>query len=516
MKKATVQVQLSNKIFKSDIVKKEIDIDSKKSDLKLKVGNILTFDKLKILVNSGFSGENSLINVQNTRVRGGKYKVKGCKTSVLPDNSIEYVCEVKGRASFNFEFEIFIIILILSYLLSYKLIDYLADFKTIKEKSRIEIIFLAIFFVCLYLPMSNIDTSDISKSENRKLAKWQPLITKDNKINYNFGKSFDNWYNDRFLGRDYLVRMYNEILYICSNKFYENERLIFNKNYNFTFSKSYNSVNRYLNKDLFSSKQLEIIRKNLVELNKYCDNNNVKLYVVLSADKESIYPEFYPKYYIRHNKKSRLEQLQDTISSIQGLKFISTKQPLLEAKNKEQVFLNLDTHLNPFGAYNEYKAVILKINELFQDIFPINYSEISNINTYAKCDSIPPKFNIDERIKYVEVPGIKNNKSEIISNLTNDKYRYVKYQNNYVKNDLNVVIIGDSFHLRYLDILAEQFKYVSSVFIGHNWIFNLEDSLKKDLFNKKPDILIIETTERGLHRFLFLDSFMNIFDYSQN
>ena len=57
----------------------------------------------------------------------------------------------------------FLIILICGYLLSLKLTSYLADFKNIQKQSRIEIIFLTVFFVMLFIPMSNINQNAVSK-----------------------------------------------------------------------------------------------------------------------------------------------------------------------------------------------------------------------------------------------------------------------------------------------------------------------------------------------------------------
>ena len=87
------------------------------------------------------------------------------------------------------------IILILSFLLFYKLFDYIADFKTIKHKSRIEIIFLVAFFVILFIPLSNISQEKTSNSENRTLAIYKPFINKKGEINYNFGKNYDKYFN---------------------------------------------------------------------------------------------------------------------------------------------------------------------------------------------------------------------------------------------------------------------------------------------------------------------------------
>ena len=107
-----------------------------------------------------------------------------------------------------------------------KLVDFIAIFKSIKNKPRIEILFLAIIIIMLFLPMCHIDKKDKSRSENRTLAKYKPFI-QDNKINYNYGRDFDNWFNDRFFLRKPVVKAYAlnlllhkpKILVVCVSKF---------------------------------------------------------------------------------------------------------------------------------------------------------------------------------------------------------------------------------------------------------------------------------------------------------
>ena len=82
--------------------------------------------------------------------------------------------------------------------------------------------------------------------------------------------------------------------------------------------------------------------------------------------------------------------------------------------------------------------------------------------------------------------------------------------NDNVNNNKKLVIIGDSFHGRYAELLAENFYSVKSLFIGNGRDFVLDSFSKELLFNDKPDIIIVETTERWLQRLINMDSFKDI------
>ncbi|MGN0192957.1 MAG: hypothetical protein ACI4CY_05490 [Candidatus Gastranaerophilaceae bacterium] len=151
----------------------------------------------------------SPIEISNITLRNGKYKLNDLKqftnstgTIIIKNNSIviqpnhgiinlEYKKTLNVRTTIKFDFKLFVIILVLTYLLAYKLSNYVADFKSVKEKSRIDILFLTIFFIFLFIPMSKVNKDEISLYENRTLAKWKPFITQDGAINYDFGKDFN-------------------------------------------------------------------------------------------------------------------------------------------------------------------------------------------------------------------------------------------------------------------------------------------------------------------------------------
>lgn len=104
------------------------------------------------------------------------------------------------------------VILVTSYFLfTYKLGKYLSRFKIEEHHSRIDIVFLTVFFILLFLPMLHISDAEKSEQENRMLAKYTPLIDYWGGYNLKYGKNFDAWFSDRFWGRDELIKVYYKI-----------------------------------------------------------------------------------------------------------------------------------------------------------------------------------------------------------------------------------------------------------------------------------------------------------------
>ena len=168
---------------------------------------------------------------------------------------------------------IFISILILSFLLSYKITDYISDFKTVKNNSRIDIIFLLIFFILLCIPASHISKAKKAKSENRYLAKKTTLINKKG-LNLNFGKEFNDWFDDRFAFR-YETIKWNTILQCTINANYcSSKKATLYKKGNLLYTGSYFGLSQYNNN---KQEMLDAYVANVNQLQKYCDNNNIKL-----------------------------------------------------------------------------------------------------------------------------------------------------------------------------------------------------------------------------------------------
>ena len=144
---------------------------------------------------------------------GASIKTKDALVILYPkDDKIEliYKNKLNINPSIKFEFEIFIIILVVSFLFFWKLVNYISNFKTLKQASRLDIIFLTSFFIILFIPMSHINKNDISIQENRTLAKWNGFLKPNGEINWKFGEDFNNWFNDRFALREKTITIHQK------------------------------------------------------------------------------------------------------------------------------------------------------------------------------------------------------------------------------------------------------------------------------------------------------------------
>ena len=423
------------------------------------------FPKRIKLVISGLES-NSPIEISNITLRNGKYKLDDLKqfisseeSLIIKNNSLvispehgiinlEYKKTLKVRTAIKFDFKLFVIILVLTYLLAYKLSNYVADFKSVKEKSRIDIIFLTIFFIFLFIPMSHINQDEISKQENRRLAKWQPFITQNGEINYDFGKNFNEWFNDRFYYRDKIIPIYLNIKYALASDYAKIPLgYVYKKSGWMFYNQSQGDTNNSFKP--LSDKELKQYTENIHKLLGYCNKNNIKLYILISPTKEYLYRD--EDYVNKMQVVEKTRKLVDNVSKELNYEIIYPENELKKLKEKEYVCFKTDHHLTDSASFLLYKLLLKRIKQDFSDIeikqekdFNITYSSLirwdSNRDYKKGCNyeraNLHDKKLLKTKYKYYDYKKLQ----DITISGVHPHYSHINPRGKY-----KIFIIGNSF-----------------------------------------------------------------------
>lgn len=421
----------------------------------------------------------------NIKVEGAKLTKNGktlkIKTQQYVKNVIiTYPEKLNIKAESYFDFKLFIIITILSYLLIYRLINYLADFNTVKDKPLTEVLFLVIFFIFLFIPMIYINDDDISKSENRTLAKWKPFIFENNKINFDFGNNFNEWFNDRFYLREFFIDTYDK-------------RLIFQKNWitkvvvkgknNWLFLGTRDSIESYTNSVLFTEKELEKITTYLKDVDYYCKKHNKKFYFLITPDKARIYGEYYSDRIKSISNNTRTDQLIQYLNKNSDIEIIYPKNRLLSEKKNNLIYYKQDSHWTPLAAYYAYQELMNTISIENKNIKTYSVTKYKNSQIVGGITKLTPKIlRTEDKTLYV-IPDIQNNATCQEEGLKRGLVTCFDKQ-----NTKNLVMYRDSFASALIPYLANTFKI--STYLWKYSIFKNEIS--------DADIVILEIVERLL------------------
>jgi len=448
-----------------------------------------------ILGNINLKQGKSKLKLNKFKTEGAITKIENEKLILKPISQtirLNYTEEININASVKFDFLIFTIITILAYLIAYKLTDYLADFSTLKNKSRIDLIFIIIFFISLIMPALKISDDKYSARENRTLAEWKPLFMGNHEINYDFGKNFNDWFNDRFNFRDSFVGLFNFIVFEKGKNF---DKGLFDSNTGFMYK--INEL-KYLDEN-----HVKEIFNILNQFDSWCKKHNIELYVLITPPKPKIY-ETNNSPILEHNKhRDFLNLIQDTKLSI-----AYPYKEMYHAKKDNFMFFKTEHHWTDDGAFIGYQVLMRLITKNHPDIKILNAKDFNySYNNLVRGDfnrkyghgstiarlglSNPAKYH-DVNYRYYTHKDSRSLKQEIIS----QKYHLGKIFHYPQGANYRVIQLGTSQNENLTEFIPYTFRYVKRIRNNSVYGFSPEEQFKimryyeQEILEYKPDIII--------------------------
>lgn len=475
----------------------KIKTDKKASKVRLIISNLKenkTFELSNLRLHIG---KCKLDKLDKFSLENGNLKIEKNVLIITPfANTIElnYNEPINERAPIRFIIETFTIILILTFLLGYKLMNYVADFSSLKNKSRIDIVFLSLFFTMLFIPMLHINQENKSITENRMLATWKSITNKDGSINYNFGKDYEAWFNDRFYLRKELIKISNKkLLYTAYNP-----KGIIDKKTGFLYNQG--------DQKTLSDIDLKNAFDKLAKFDEFLTKNNIKFYLLIVPTKTSIYPT--------ELKKIRSDNY-DGIETQRKRTKINVIYPLKELQNntsKEYMYFRTDHHWTDSGAYIGYQELLKTIKKDYPDINIVTENDYvyfyrkdvraeedrnkftnghtCNLFSLSKEDCNKFLKNNYKYYKYKYSSKIKITKPDTARPFFTDYY-------NSSENNLKAILIGTSMIENISEFIQHSFKYTKKIRLNgvknlkSGEIFKIMKYYKNTILDTKPDILIL-------------------------
>ncbi len=366
-----------------------------------------------------------------------------------------------------------------------------------KSSIFFNLVYLVIFIV--FLSMSSIGmylriTSNTEETEWRKLTEF-PKVNAEMEIS-KFPKKFEQFYNDNFGFRDFLLHIDATIKKSLLKVPVQNE--IAGKMNWFFFNEakdSYHDFKSFYSHIIFSNQELNRIANVLQADKDWLAQKNIPYLFVIVPDKEVVYPEFYP-YPNYINSNIQLAQILDVLDRKTSVSYLYLGPQLIAAKKivDAPLYFKYDNHWNHMGAFFGYQAVINKIKK----DFPYNESlQLSDFNLSIVKQSGAEKFDlnrlrsllednatgdvdIDLHIKDSAIEGINKINKALI--LDDSFFGNASYEN-----------IGGSIHF---------LKYNFNKIISIENPFSALD--RSQVEKEQPDIVIRETIQRNAYRLIVL------------
>lgn len=250
------------------------------------------------------------------------------------------------------------------------------------------------------------------------------------------------------------------------------------------------SIADYEGTDRYTEAELMEFLYATVENQNRMNEKGIQLAVLVVPNKENVYSEYMPDYYI-HNPISNTDLLVEYLKS-NGINIVSSKEDMLKLSSKYQLYYPYDSHWNQLGAYVAVGTVLRQ--------FDIHMEELQN----RKITSYPLHGNYHEGAwsDLANMSGLNyvlndEREFEVEGTIQMDWNQYAISQYNkevwhYNNPDAmvagKVFLIGDSCRTAMIPALSEVYQ---DVYVIHRTDYN-----PQMLEAVQPDYVIVEYVER--------------------
>ena len=237
--------------------------------------------------------------------------------------------------------------------------------------------------------------------------------------------------------------------------------------------------------------------------------------LLIAPNKQSIYPEYLPRHYQQAQKTSRLDDLLDQIKKPADSGLLDLRPLLRENRSKTRLYDRSDTHWNSWGAYFAYQQIMDRVQQLFPGF--TGRRSFSFLPAWKNGSGGDLALMIGRRTSIIEqrpvvdasdFTAVKTPIDQPLAALLTLPQLHPEYTKNSGR-ELRVLVLHDSFCNKLKPFFSESFGEVLSI-----WQYYDLDSLA--FMNRarlaaviklfKPDLVIEETVERQLPRFLSANS----------
>ncbi len=281
------------------------------------------------------------------------------------------------------------------------------------------------------------------------------------------------------------------------------------------------TIDDYTGNYRYGDTRLKNIAKKFEERLEFCKENGIKLYFVVTPNKNSVYPEHMATEGVEMADVRGIDVVLDYLKENTEVPIIDCRDGLFaakEARPEENLYYKLDTHWNNHGGFAAYSQIMDVISKDFpnavihtRDEYQIDYfdsymkDEAYYLGWYDTITEEGPVYTLKSGDTAMMTdrrdsgPYGEFIHAYIHENGYRDKTDYCAFENTAIADAPSVYVIRDSFGIALVPFIKESFS--ESTF---SWTLGFD---KNDILEKKPDIVIMQVVERSLTDFFNQKSF---------
>ena len=368
------------------------------------------------------------------------------------------------------------------------------------KRSKTSIAFTIIFMLILILPLLRLDPhgGGVSEEENRVLAS-RPSISDAIHRPIVFIREFDDWFTDNIGFRKRMIELRKNIDRIDRPTQYSdgvNIYLIGQQGHIYFASEGGRLISKFQGNQYLTDEQLIGLADRLNGIGQFLDERDTPFLFVICPDKESVYPEYYPRSIHRGPDPIQLEIITEYLRDNSNVNLYNSRQILMSEKDNFLVYNRAEgdiTHYNAIGGFIEYEEMMRHFSAYFPEMTPFT---IDDTNIVYDEDDIPS-------VSLKEGSSSHLLGSEFFAGLDLiDAFNESNYVFENKDPDLpTILIMGDSYTDLFTPFVSQHFG--KTIIVHYLNIGRFRELV--DLY--KPDMVVIQVAERELP--LFTDNMIN-------
>jgi alginate O-acetyltransferase complex protein AlgJ len=250
----------------------------------------------------------------------------------------------------------------------------------------------------------------------------------------------------------------------------------------------------------FSPRDLQNWQKLLEARRDWLAQRGGKYMFVVAPNKETIYPEYLPKWLVKNGQPGKLDQFLAYMRLHSTVPVLDLRPDLIAAKAQGPTYLQTDTHWNSFGAFVAYQQLINALQPQFPDLKPLGLDCFSRKCTLGRggdlavCLGQEGELPEPLRVTFRPQPPLQP-LHPVVRDNQNGHHDCTITQN--PAHSRKVILFRDSFAEAWIPFIGYHFNQV--IYLSHT-VWN-RDILERE----KPDLVIDEMVERKFNNHSPLD-----------
>lgn len=235
------------------------------------------------------------------------------------------------------------------------------------------IIFIIVFTVLAALPLIGMPfyKAPDGNAEQRTHAGFPKLIGESGGINTAFTSEFEAWFQDSFAFRSELVNVGASALLNIFNSSAEDDVICGKDNWLY-YSET---LQDYCGFETLGEAQLKRLVTLLSLEQQYCRSQGAVYVFTVAPNKNTVYPEYMPKNYIKTEAPTNIDRLGRLLDE-QGVVYADLKKALTDEKEMDRpLYYYADSHWNLLGAAVAYNAIFETVNSAASSRFDFDRYE---------------------------------------------------------------------------------------------------------------------------------------------